>query len=36
MAYCGDVANNVTYDLMRVASVLGFEMRVAGPSGEEF
>lgn len=33
MAYCGDVRNNVTYDIMRTASVIGFELRVAGPSG---
>ena len=36
MAYCGDLANNVTYDLMRSAAVLGFEIRVAGPSGLEY
>ena len=36
MAYCGDCANNVTYDLMRSAAVLGFEIRVAGPKGPEF
>eukprot|EP00727_Mastigamoeba_balamuthi_P007217 m51a1_g3115 putative carbamate kinase fused with ornithine carbamoyltransferase family protein (638) ;mRNA; f:168101-170228 len=36
MAYCGDVRNNVTYDLMRAAAVIGFEMRVAGPSGPGF
>lgn len=33
MAYCGDIKNNVTYDLMRLASVIGFEIRVSGPSG---
>eukprot|EP01105_Mastigella_eilhardi_P015460 TRINITY_DN3538_c0_g1_i1.p1 TRINITY_DN3538_c0_g1~~TRINITY_DN3538_c0_g1_i1.p1 ORF type:complete len:666 (+),score=229.00 TRINITY_DN3538_c0_g1_i1:92-1999(+) len=36
MAYCGDVHNNVTYDLMRSAAVVGFEIRVAGPSGAGF
>ncbi|GKT18093.1 ornithine carbamoyltransferase, putative, partial [Aduncisulcus paluster] len=36
MAFCGDCHNNVTYDLMRSAALLGFEMRVAGPEGEEF
>lgn len=36
MAYCGDLHNNVTYDLMRCAAVLGFEIRVAGPMGPGF
>lgn len=36
MAYCGDVQNNVTYDLMRSACILGFEIRVAGPSGPSY
>ena len=36
MAYCGDLHNNVTYDLMRTAAVMGFEIRVAGPSGEGY
>ncbi|KAK2960406.1 ornithine transcarbamylase [Blattamonas nauphoetae] len=36
MAYCGDIQNNVTYDLMRLASVMGFEIHVAGPSGEGY
>ncbi|KAH3760103.1 carbamate kinase [Pelomyxa schiedti] len=36
MAYCGDIHNNVTYDLMRSAAVVGFEIRVAGPRGEGF
>jgi ornithine carbamoyltransferase len=32
-AYFGDLANNVTYDLMRTAAIMGFECRVAGPTG---
>lgn len=36
MAYCGDLKNNVTYDLMRLASVIGYECRVAGPFGEGY
>eukprot|EP00727_Mastigamoeba_balamuthi_P010325 m51a1_g5915 putative ornithine carbamoyltransferase (404) ;mRNA; f:36038-37476 len=36
MAYCGDCRNNVTYDLMRAAAVVGYEIRVAGPSGEGY
>ncbi|KAJ4462199.1 ornithine transcarbamylase [Paratrimastix pyriformis] len=36
MAYCGDLHNNVTYDLMRSAAVMGFDMSVAGPSGPGF
>ena len=36
MAYCGDLRNNVTYDLMRSAAVMGYEIRVAGPSGEGY
>ena len=36
MAYCGDLCNNVTYDLMRSAAVMGYEIRVAGPSGEGY
>jgi len=36
MAYCGDLHNNVTYDLMRCAALLGFEIRVAGPTGEGY
>jgi len=34
MAYVGDVANNVTYDLMRVCCMLGLEIRVAGPKSD--
>eukprot|EP01028_Stygiella_incarcerata_P013533 TRINITY_DN82745_c0_g1_i1.p1 TRINITY_DN82745_c0_g1~~TRINITY_DN82745_c0_g1_i1.p1 ORF type:complete len:320 (+),score=85.33 TRINITY_DN82745_c0_g1_i1:92-1051(+) len=36
MTYLGDIHNNVTYDLMRSAAVLGFHIRVAGPEGEGF
>ena len=36
MAYCGDIHNNVTYDLMRLAAVVGFEIRVAGPDREGY
>jgi len=36
MAYCGDLKNNVTYDLMRLASVMGFTLNIAGPSGEGY
>ena len=34
MAYVGDVANNVTYDLMRSCCMLGLEIRVAGPKSD--
>jgi ornithine carbamoyltransferase len=30
MAYLGDVENNVTYDLMRLASLMGFNLNLAG------
>jgi ornithine carbamoyltransferase len=36
MAYCGDLKNNVTYDLMRLASVMGFTLHCAGPDGEGY
>eukprot|EP00771_Trimastix_marina_P002644 gnl/Trimastix_PCT/379.p2 GENE.gnl/Trimastix_PCT/379~~gnl/Trimastix_PCT/379.p2 ORF type:complete len:269 (+),score=116.14 gnl/Trimastix_PCT/379:222-1028(+) len=36
MCYCGDLCNNVTYDLMRSAAALGFRINVTGPSGEGF
>ena len=36
MAYLGDIRNNVTYDLMRGASLMGFSIAVAGPKGEMF
>eukprot|EP00456_Euglypha_rotunda_P051552 TRINITY_DN4162_c0_g1_i6.p1 TRINITY_DN4162_c0_g1~~TRINITY_DN4162_c0_g1_i6.p1 ORF type:complete len:305 (-),score=34.63 TRINITY_DN4162_c0_g1_i6:243-1073(-) len=35
-AYCGDCRNNVTYDWMRCASVLGFSCNVAGPKGHHY
>lgn len=31
LAYCGDIQNNVTYDLMRAGEVMGFPVSVAGP-----
>jgi ornithine carbamoyltransferase len=31
MAYLGDCVNNVTYDLMRCAALMGFNIRVSGP-----
>ena len=31
LAYIGDIANNVTYDLMRVAALFGAEFRACGP-----
>eukprot|EP00906_Rhabdomonas_costata_P033374 RCo047035 len=31
MAYFGDCVNNVTYDLMRAAALMGFHIRVSGP-----
>jgi len=30
MAFCGDLENNVTYDLMRLAALMGFKLDVAG------
>lgn len=36
MAYCGDLKNNVTYDLMRMASLLGYTINCAGPVGEGY
>jgi len=37
LAYFGDVANNVTYDLMRTCALLGLECHVCGPDlGNEF
>nr|AMQ24261.1 ornithine transcarbamylase [Trichomonadida sp. LN-2016a] len=32
LSYFGDVANNVTYDLMRACALLGVECRVCGPA----
>lgn len=31
LAYCGDVQNNVTYDLMRAGEIMGIPVSVAGP-----
>jgi len=38
LAFFGDVANNVTYDLMRLGSVVGMQVAVCGPvdKGEGF
>eukprot|EP01052_Picozoa_sp_SAG31_P029622 SAG31_NODE_2958_length_4852_cov_1.980644_3_plen_112_part_00 len=36
MAYLGDIRNNMTYDLMRGAALMGYEMAVAGPPGPGF
>jgi carbamate kinase len=36
MAYVGDIRNNVTYDIMRAAAILGFELNVSGPKGKEY
>lgn len=34
--YCGDLKNNVTYDLMRLGAIMGWDTRVAGPAGPEY
>lgn len=36
MAYFGDTQNNVTYDIMRAAAVLGFTLNVSGPKGKDY
>jgi ornithine carbamoyltransferase len=36
MTYVGDIANNVTYDLMRAAHLLGFNLRLGGPDPNKF
>ena len=36
LAYLGDIRNNVTYDLMRSGSLMGFTVAVAGPKGAQF
>lgn len=36
MCYSGDCMNNVTYDLMRAAALLGVDMRVACPDNKDF
>ena len=35
-AFCGDLNNNVTYDLMRAGCIMGMDVRVAGPKGGDF
>lgn len=35
-AFCGDLNNNVTYDLMRLGAIVGMDVRVAGPKGADF
>jgi len=36
LTYYGDVANNVTYDLMRVCAMLGLECHVCGPDHKDY
>ncbi|MFH1447385.1 MAG: ornithine carbamoyltransferase [Candidatus Micrarchaeota archaeon] len=36
LAYFGDCNNNVTHDLMYAAAIVGFEMAVCCPAGEEY
>lgn len=36
MAYLGDIRNNVTYDLMRSGSLMGFTVAIAGPKGAQY
>ena len=36
LAYFGDVANNVTYDLMRVCAMFGLDCRVCGPGDTHY
>lgn len=36
LSYFGDVANNVTYDLMRVCAMLGLECHVCGPADTHY
>jgi len=36
MAFVGDLYNNVTYDIMRMAAIVGFELRIAGPDEAEY
>jgi len=35
-AFCGDLNNNVTYDLMRTGCIMGMNVRVAGPKAADF
>lgn len=36
MAFVGDCQNNMTYDLMRMACLMGFHINVAGPDSKDF
>jgi len=36
LAFVGDCQNNMTYDLMRLGCVMGFEVTVAGPADKGF
>jgi len=36
VSYVGDMRNNVTYDLMRAASLLGFSIKVGGPNDPKY
>jgi len=36
MSYFGDCKNNMTYDLMRGAAIMGFKLNVSGPLGIEY
>lgn len=36
VAYVGDCHNNVTYDLMRAAHLVGYDISIAGPSEPDF
>jgi len=36
MAFVGDCQNNMTYDLMRLACLMGFHINVAGPADKGF
>lgn len=35
-SYVGDVANNMTYDLMRGGILMGMHVKVGGPEGDEY
>eukprot|EP00613_Pedinella_sp_CCMP2098_P014251 CAMPEP_0171752042 /NCGR_PEP_ID=MMETSP0991-20121206/42374_1 /TAXON_ID=483369 /ORGANISM="non described non described, Strain CCMP2098" /LENGTH=319 /DNA_ID=CAMNT_0012353337 /DNA_START=14 /DNA_END=973 /DNA_ORIENTATION=+ len=36
LAFVGDIQNNVTYDLMRAGIIMGMDVRVSGPAGQDF
>lgn len=36
LAFVGDIQNNVTYDLMRAGCIMGMDVRVSGPKGEDY